>query len=166
MKTIAIYGYPGAGKTWAVYKFLLSLFPGPLNTIKIGLVEYHRVRDIVVVGKYDGSKFQGTDRLSMAVAPSFPDFFSIEAQKGTRLIIAEGDRVNNSTFLKAALAHGTLERIKCNPDDYRDLLRQRAERDHIFTQRFLNAVISKVDKHTFDKTMDSTSLFKYLKTQI
>lgn len=166
MKTIAILGYPGAGKSWAVYEFLKWMGVPVPNSItdKIGLVEYHDLGPVVVIGKYDGSKFQGTDRLSMAVAPDFTKFY--QKMKDRKLIIAEGDRINNMTFFKAAMAHGTLERIKCNPESYMTLLKQRADRGHTFAQSFLKTIISKVDKHNFDKMLDSASLYKYLKTQI
>lgn len=167
VKTTAILGYPGAGKTWAVSEFIkyLQSMYGAEEHSRVGLVDYHRfyTEGIVIVGKYDGSKFQGTDRLSMAVAPHFEAFFAEMAKSGVSHIIAEGDRINCMPFLKTAMQYGQLERIKCVADPV-TLRAQRERREHVFTAQFLNAVASKVDKHTFDHELTSQLLLDYLKT--
>lgn len=167
MKTIAILGYPGAGKSWAVYELLKSLEVYFYEDIeltrgRVGLVDYHCLGPLAIVGIYDGTTFQGTDRLSMAVAPDFPKFFEAMTEQKKELIIAEGDRINNMTFMKTALLHGSLERIKCDPGSYQKLLEQRAQRNHTFSNQFLHTVASKVDKHNFDKIMTSSELAEYL----
>jgi len=172
MTTTAILGHPGAGKSWAVYDFLKFMmdFHGferdPSEVRKrIGLVDYHDLGEIVIMGIYDGSKFQGTDRLSMAVSVDFVRFFSkIKDEKSDPWIIAEGDRINNMTFFKAAIENGKLERIKCDPGSYDKLLEQRKQRNHVFPQAFLKTIATKVEKHNFDLTMDSSALATYLKT--
>lgn len=167
MKTIAILGYPGAGKTWAAYQYIQALlkkygFEIEETAGRIGLVDFHIFNnEIVVVGKYDGSKFQGTDRLSMAVAPHFVAFFAEMSKIGVTHIIAEGDRINCMPFFKTAMYHGQLERIKCNPDEA-TLRKQREQRNHVFPQSFLATVATKVDKHTFDQELDSNGVLNYL----
>ena len=172
MRTIAILGYPGAGKSWAVYNFAKEFIDGygvefndPAAVRKrIGLVDYHDFGKVVVVGIYDGTTFQGTDRLSMAVAPDFEKFYDVMNLTKKEFIIAEGDRINNMTFFKTALKYGHLERIKCDPGSYQKLLEQRRARNHEFPAKFLLSVASKVDKHNFDKTFTSSGLLDYLKT--
>lgn len=175
MKTIAILGYPGSGKTWLIVELMKHLeLPYPNGvTNKIGLVEYHQAGSVVFVGRYDGSKFQGTDRLSMAVAPHFVTFYEEQKQiwdevkmpEEKRLIIAEGDRINCMPFFKAAQAHGELIRIKLDTDTL--TLRQRREqRNHQFPLSFLKTVATKVDKHSFDHVMNSEELLAYLKQNV
>lgn len=173
MITKAILGYPGVGKTWAVYealKFILDrlaklnpkISNDPMHHIqKIGLVEYHTIDNFIFVGRYDGSKFQGTDRLSMAVAPHFASFF--DSIHFDSVVIAEGDRINTMKFLKEALLHGSLERIRCTTDSA-TLKARRLERDHAQPPAFLKTIQTKVDKHNFDQVLDSDQLLAYLKT--
>lgn len=165
MKTIAILGYPGAGKTWAIAELIRYLYDKlglAYKTGKLGLVDYHDFGGAVIMGKYDGSKFQGTDRLSMAVSVDFDRFFSKMELAGVKYIIAEGDRINNKVFFAAAGKYGTFERIKCDPGSYEKLHRQRMQREHVFAPAFLATVASKVDKHTFDRVMTSDELLLYL----
>jgi len=177
LKTIAILAYPGAGKTWTVEKFYEYLVPkiaasvgqpveiaeqALIITSKVGLVEYHDFLEIAIVGRYDGSTFQGTDRLSMAVAPDFGPFFEQMKAEGKKLVVAEGDRINCMPFFKAALAAGQLERIKL--DTPPGILKERRnKRGTNQPQKFLNAVASKVDKHSFDLVFrDNEELLKHL----
>ncbi len=170
MKTTAILGYPGTGKTWAVnmyYMYLRNKYGfEPEETIgRVGLVDFHIFNnETVIVGKYDGSKFQGTDRLSMAVAPHFVAFFAEMAKIGVSHIIAEGDRINCMPFFKTAMYHGQLERVKCIADPV-TLKKQRDQRNHVFPQTFLQTVATKVDKHTFDQELDSKGVLNHLINQ-
>lgn len=168
MEAIAILGHPGAGKTWTISHLIDFLVGSGYNHYqrKIGLVEYHDFSGLVIMGKYDGSKFQGTDRLSMAVSVDFDRFFAKMQENGVKYIVAEGDRINNMTFFQTAMKYGTFERIKCDPGNYEKLLRQRMQREHVFAPSFLKSIASKVDKHTFDKVMDSDALLAYLANKV
>lgn len=159
METIAAYGVPGVGKTWAVYEFLKHVGFG--QSKKIGLVLYHDLGNTAVVGLYNGEKFQGTDKMSMAVAPSFPEFFSAMKEQGKQLIIGEGDRVNNWPFLDNANKNGKIMRIRVTCD-MQTLQLQRAQRQHVFSDKFLQVVQSKVDKHNYDQILTSENLKKFL----
>jgi len=168
MITTAILGYPGAGKTWSVYEFIKGL--KHLGTKKIGLVEYEDFGNVVIMGRYDGSIFQGTDRLSMAVSVDFDKFFkkmvdgfssADQFTPGPKWIIAEGDRINNSTFFHSAIKYGELERIKCDCESNL-LAERRISRGHSFKASFLKTVASKVDKHVYDMILTSDQLLMYL----
>ncbi len=159
MTTIAAYGVPGVGKTWAVYRFLKEVGFG--ESKKIGLVLYHDLGNTAVVGLYNGEKFQGTDKMSMAVAPSFAEFFSVMKAQGKQLIIGEGDRVNNWPFLDNANKNGKIERIRVTCD-MQTLQIQRTQRSHEFSDKFLKVVQSKVDKHNYDRMLTSENLKNYL----
>lgn len=97
MKTILLVGECGSGKTWVMLQLLKLLSCNELG--KIGMFYYHKnsKRKIAVLGKYNGAKFQGSDQLSMAVMAD-ADKFKTEAQ--FKLIIAEGDRFMNKTFIE------------------------------------------------------------------
>lgn len=164
MHTFALLGYPGAGKTWVISNMIQALLADGYKHQhrKIGLVEYEDFGGLRIMGNYDGSTFQGTDRLSMAVSVDFDRFFDNSDEAGAKFVLAEGDRINNMTFFKAASKHGTYERIKIQPDTYEKLLKQREQRGHTFDQRFLKSIASKVDKHTFDHTFNSDRALEYL----
>lgn len=164
MHTIGILGYPGAGKTWVVSSLIETLKAEGYKHShkKIGLVEFEDLVGLVAMGKYDGTKFQGTDRLSMAVSVDFERFFMNMSDNGVKYVIAEGDRINNMNFFQSAAKYGTYERVKCQPDTYEKLLKQRSQREHTFDPKFLKSIASKVDKHTFDQVLNSTELLEYL----
>ena len=101
MKTILLVGACGSGKTWVMLELIKRL--QLTKERKIGLFWYRLHRDEIkhtvgVLGYYDGSTYQGSDRLSMAVMKDCDKFKTMCKQK---IIIAEGDRFTNSTFIKA-----------------------------------------------------------------
>lgn len=92
MKDILLIGECGTGKTW-----VMSNIVKDLNKLgKIGLFRFHYNDKVVVPGVYDGSVFQGSDKLSMAVTRDIIKFR--EWAKG-RIVIYEGDRFTNSKIL-------------------------------------------------------------------
>lgn len=95
---VLIIGMCGVGKTWV----MTQLLEGEAAERKqIGLVHFHECRDRIVVGKYDGTMFQGSDRLSMAVMRSVDDFMRYARGTG-KVAIFEGDRFTNSKFIGRA----------------------------------------------------------------
>ena len=94
---ILIVGIPGTGKTW-VMKELIKLYE--CNTRqKLKKFWWHTNKDVYVVGKYDGSTFEGSDRLSMAIMLDLDLFLEHTENK---IAIFEGDRFMNSTFIGKA----------------------------------------------------------------
>lgn len=94
---ILLVGAAGTGKTWVAKQLIKRL--NLLKVGKVGMVLYHRNGHILVLGKYDGSTFEGSDKLSMAVMRDLPLFQ--EFAKDFRFVFCEGDRFMNSTFIKA-----------------------------------------------------------------
>jgi hypothetical protein len=94
---ILLIGMCGTGKTWVMEQLIQYYVLS--HRKKIGKIYYHTDNRIIVLGKYDGSMYQGTDRLSMSVMTDVDAF--IEHTKGN-IIIAEGDRFTNGKFIAKA----------------------------------------------------------------
>lgn len=95
---ILIVGECGVGKTW-VMKNLLKETKG----FKLGLYYFNENKKHIVVGKYDNSIFEGSDKLSMSVMTDLNKMISY-IKKSKKIAVFEGDRFMNSNFIK-----------KCNP---------------------------------------------------
>lgn len=102
LKVIVIAGEPATGKTTLVQKTFNP--QGLPKTFKFGRLRGHTDGRIFVGGVYDGSLFQGTDKLSMAVQPDAVDFVRNQPEG---VLVMEGDRVANPKFLSA------LDGLKC-----------------------------------------------------
>lgn len=108
MKTILLVGAAGSGKTWVMKQLIdtvgekVSFGYGLKGTRwflgKVGMFLFHRTEKIIVLGKYDGSTFEGSDKLSMAVMRDLPVFKEF-AQK-FKWVVCEGDRFMNKTFIE------------------------------------------------------------------
>lgn len=94
---ILIVGVPGTGKTW-VMKELIKLYKC-LNRQRIKRFWWHTNDDVYIVGKYDGSMFEGSDRFSLAVMMDLDKFL---AHTENKITIFEGDRFMNGTFIGKA----------------------------------------------------------------
>lgn len=92
MNNILIIGCCGVGKTW-VMKNLLTQND---KKYKLGKIYFHENEKMIIIGKYDGSVFQGSDRLSMSAITDIEKIFKYANNK---LTIWEGDRFMNKTFL-------------------------------------------------------------------
>lgn len=76
-------------------KQLISYFELTINKSE-GLYNWVTNGNIIVLGKYDGTVFEGGDRLSMGVMSSNNQVKEIFKDK---IVISEGDRFTNSTFI-------------------------------------------------------------------
>jgi len=94
---ILIIGNCGVGKTWVMKQLIKqhnTNFRGQL-----GLFKFHYNENVMVVGKYDGSTFEGSDKLSMAVMKDI-DTFKTWCDTRSGIIIAEGDRFMNKRYIE------------------------------------------------------------------
>lgn len=96
-KTILLVGACGSGKTWVMKSLIQEL--NLQQTKKFKMLFYQTNGAVCVLGKYDGSTFEGSDKLSMAVARDFKAFKNFN-QKKSYTIIAEGDRFMNKSFIE------------------------------------------------------------------
>jgi hypothetical protein len=95
MKSYLIIGGCGTGKTWVMKRVLSQA--GFVQHHSNGLYHWAEADNLVVLGKYDGSTFEGGDRLSMAVMSSNNLVLPLWTDK---IVVAEGDRFTNATFIR------------------------------------------------------------------
>lgn len=97
MKSILLIGACGSGKTW-VMKQIIEQLDLRVNA-RAGMIRFKTDDNICVLGKYTGEMFEGSDKLSMAIARDFEPFKKI-SDKNNFTIIAEGDRFTNKKFIE------------------------------------------------------------------
>lgn len=95
MNNYLIIGNCGVGKTY-VMRVLINAYKN--NPAKLGTLYFHQIKHFLVLGKYVGDVFDGSDKLSMSVALEFPKLKALAKRDGLS-IICEGDRFTNSTFI-------------------------------------------------------------------
>jgi hypothetical protein len=128
---ILLIGSAGVGKTW-VMKSLINKFKCERRQ-KYGKFYFHTSDALAIVGKYDGTTFEGSDRLSMSVITDLDGFLSITSNK---VVILEGDRFTNSKVI-----------AKANPIIIKilgDGLAGRVKRGSNQTERHLKSIATRV----------------------
>lgn len=92
-RVVAVGGEPATGKTTLMREFKNLHTTTPF---KYGQVrgEYNKDLNLYFIGVFDGSTFEGTDRLSMSVQPDFIKF--LNWCEG--VVIYEGDRLFNQSL--------------------------------------------------------------------
>lgn len=131
------------------------LTPGD-KRYKLGRFRWRENDDWIVVGKYDGSTFQGSDRLSMSVMADLPRMLAYIRNAGKPAIF-EGDRFSNRNFLR--LAQPFVIRIQG------DGAAGRAARGSAQTQRQIRAIATRMDNLPYNTlTQDSQSALSLLKS--
>ena len=91
---ILLIGMCGTGKTWVMKSLIRER--KVLKRQKICKLYFHSNDDLIVLGKYDGSLFEGSDRLSMSAITDISLLLQVKKEK---IVIAEGDRFMNSTYI-------------------------------------------------------------------
>tara|TARA_R110000787_G_scaffold55416_1_gene127917 strand:+ start:6814 stop:8319 length:1506 start_codon:yes stop_codon:yes gene_type:complete len=150
---ILIVGKCGVGKTWVMSQLLKGQ---EVQTQKLGKFLFHETPDYIVVGKYDGSVFQGSDRLSMSVMTDL-DRMLRYVHSVDKVAVFEGDRFTNSNFI-----------AKANPAIVKvlgDGRNGRLKRGSNQTERHLKSISTRVDNIVSHcDTKDSEHCLEYLKT--
>jgi hypothetical protein len=95
--TILLIGSCGSGKTWVMENILSE---GEWVKAKLGLFRFslNKENNLAVMGVYDKTIFQGSDRLSMGLMKDV-DMLLMSKIKNKLNIICEGDRFTNRTFI-------------------------------------------------------------------
>lgn len=92
---ILVVGKCGVGKTWVMKKLLKSETTKPF---RLGDFLFHESDKFIIVGKYDGSLFEGSDKLSMRVISDLDKMLNY-IKKQNKIAIFEGDRFSNLKFI-------------------------------------------------------------------
>lgn len=93
---ILIVGECGVGKTWVMNQFIAKS-----KGYKLGMFYFNETDKYIVIGKYDKSTFEGSDRLSMAVMKDLDKMINY-INKKNKIALFEGDRFMNKNFIKKA----------------------------------------------------------------
>jgi hypothetical protein len=150
---ILITGICGTGKTWVMNQLKEALEISSVYTYGTGLYSYLKKDGVILVGKYDGSVFEGSDKLSMAVMTSNDKIKPVFAAAKT--VVCEGDRFSNGTFIKEfspfiirILGDGSAGRIK---------------RGSSQTERHLKSITTRVENIKPDmEVQNSKECFEYI----
>lgn len=96
MINILITGGCGSGKTWVMKQLIKAL--SPMEPAQIGLYHFVQNGEVAVLGKYDGTMFEGSDRLAMNI---MADNTKMAGVFENFKVVAEGDRFTNNTYIQA-----------------------------------------------------------------
>lgn len=117
-----------------------------------GLYKYVKQHGVIIVGVYDGSTFEGSDRLSMSVMTSNK---MMHNEFADNLVFVEGDRFTNSSFIEEFKPF--IIRIAGNGKEGRDA------RGSKQTDRHIKAIETRVENIKADLVVEnSTECFEYL----
>jgi hypothetical protein len=152
---ILIIGAPGSGKTWIMQQ-LINYYNinKDVYTYQAGQYKYVSQHGIVIVGVYDGSTFQGSDRLSMSVMQSNDKAKSVFEK--AKYVFLEGDRFTNSTFINTF--HPLVIKITDDGEHGRQL------RGSSQTERQIKSITTRVGNIQADMEFDnSDECLNYIK---
>lgn len=98
--TIYLAGVPASGKT-TIFKKIRSRLMSDAETFEHGLCKGIRKGRFHMIGVFDGSTFEGTDRLSMAVIDDAISYIKrLQDEPGKSVVFLEGDRLFNERFIR------------------------------------------------------------------
>lgn len=142
VKVIYVAGVPASGKSTLFRSIREYLFPAPV-LFKSGLCRGIRQNNYYMLGVFDGSLFEGTDRLSMSVIGDALAFIKdLERDGGRSVVFVEGDRLFNRRFLVETRA--LLIIIDANE---RILRMRHLERGDVQTDTFLRSRRTKIENY-------------------
>jgi hypothetical protein len=145
MINILLIGNCGVGKTHTMKQIIQS--QKNMNPSAFGLFKYIGNDDLRIAGVYDGSMFEGTDKLAMDVMRVMEDY--ILGQRDRKGInIFEGDRFMNKKFI--AMANPFVIKIKGDGKAGRE---QRGSQQ---TQRHLKSINTRVHNIEEDFAFDNS----------
>jgi hypothetical protein len=153
---ILVIGACGSGKTW-VMKSLIKTYK--LKTpAKAGMIKFKTNKVISVLGVYDGTVFEGSDKLSMAVMRDCQLWETVRENNGM-IGICEGDRFTNKTFI--GICNPYIIKITDNGQ------KGRAKRKSTQSDRHLKAIQTRVSNIKADvEVVNSQEAFELIESII
>jgi len=134
-----IGGLPATGKTTLMRQIREKIGDGFKR--QHGLLRYEDYPSHVVLGIYDDTTFDGTDKLSMAVMKDTLIFL----QGNQKKVLVEGDRLFNKKFIDAANVLGYDVNIQiCTVTDFNELLKRYQKRGVIQAESFIKGRNTKI----------------------
>jgi len=159
MQVYLVIGECGVGKTWLMKKLIDYL--ETKNRAKVGKVKFNlnKEKNIYILGNYDGSMYEGSDKLSMAVAGDFEFFYHYLKTTNNPIVICEGDRFTNKTFIN--MFKPTIIKINGDGSTGREL------RKSTQTPRQLKSIATRVRNISENITFDnSEKTFEFFQKEI
>lgn len=140
VNVIYIAGVPASGKTTLFKRIREHLF-NEATEFKFGKCKGVENGAFKMLGVFDGSTFEGTDRLSMTVIDDAIAYVKqLDKSKKKNVIFVEGDRLFNIRFLRETKAL-----LLLIDADERVLKKRHAKRGDNQTETFLKSRRSKVE---------------------
>lgn len=104
VKVIYVAGVPASGKS-TLFKRLRKKYFDAATEFKFGRVRGIRQGQLQMLGVFDGSLFEGTDKLSMSVINDAIEYISeLKNDSDKHVVFAEGDRLFNWRFISTTRA--------------------------------------------------------------
>jgi hypothetical protein len=154
-QTILVVGGCGSGKTWCMRQLLKTL---KTKAVRIGMLQfrYDAERRIAIMGVYDGSAFEGSDRLNMRAMNDLEELRRAQNALGFT-IIAEGDRFTNRKFVSQMKPYV----IKISDTGERG----RLERGSQQTERHIKAIATRVSNICANVAVQNSAMALEIITQ-
>lgn len=131
---IYLEGEPATGKS-TIFKHIRRQLFGNATEFRSGLLRGIKQGQFYMLGVFDGSTFEGTDRLSMAVInDAIPFIKGLQDAPERSVVFVEGARLANAHFMTETGARLFL--LHCIPEV---LTMRHAERGDEQTERFLKS---------------------------
>lgn len=142
--TLYIGGIPASGKSTIFKRLREEMFRGATPKAA-GLCKYINAGQFYMIGVFDGSTFEGTDKLSMtAIGDSINFIKGLETLGGKRVVLVEGDRLFCERFLKSTGARVFI--IEAEDSVIRKRRQERVKNGHTMSSTFLKSRHTKVEK--------------------
>lgn len=144
--TIYVGGVPASGKSTLFRRVRQELFARAAD-FKDGACRgvFAQGGKLQMLGVFDGSMFEGTDRLAMtAINDCLAHIAKLEAEGGRRVVFVEGDRLLCDRFIRETRAR--LFFIDAHPRVLEARQRGRQAQGHFQSATFLKAKRTKVTK--------------------
>lgn len=156
MNSILLIGCCGSGKTWVMRQIIKHF---RLNKkAKAGLIRFQTDGKLSVLGNYDGSLFEGGDKLSMAVMKDCAMLEKVRI-KNKMIVICEGDRFTNKTFIETCQPYI----VKILDDGSAGRLARKSNQ----SERHLKSIKTRVDNIKHHKAVkDSSEAFALIKGMV